>query len=893
MAILRILHAPRSPKNEEEKKTVDCDSDDDQQTLIANEPTCKSPLVRLLQIGSLPGKTKRRSYITKRRDLPETNERRKSVEEALESALDKPVSSPRRSLFGRRRKKSADDSSPMKKFFGFATLDDCDSDDDDNDDNCTQPTCSQGSVGSAPIWPPPPPPTKKVVQVKRKSLKKQAKTKDAMQFSPSLEEARPIQPYLSHPRSQAISRYPTLSRSKSAEPKTESPPQELSTRSNSIRSLNSKRNSKKSPRTKPRSCSSVSLPVKTSPKKHSRSSSGCSVDGLSSRHYREKAPKTLQHFRSSASLDLTPSPSRAKEFNYPLSLNMTPHRTKSIPLPMKPKLYAPSDSSSAIDVRHSRLARPRHSRSSIDGMPAPSRRPRRLTRTRSPTSSVRRHRRKSEEEDVDCPRQLTQTRSPSPPVHRRCRSQSGDDVVECPRQLTQTQSPSPPVHRRCRSQSGDEVVECPRQSTQTQSPSPPVHRRCPSESEDGVVECPRQLTQTQSPSPPVHRRCRSQSEDGVVECPRQLTPTRSPSPPVHRRCRRQSEDDVVECPRQLTRSPSPVHPRCPSQSEDDVVECPRQLTRSPSPVHPRYLSESEDDVVECPRQLTLTRSPSPVHPRCPSESEDGVVECPRQLTQSQSPSPPVHRRCPSESEDGVAECPRQSRQTRNHSPPVHRRCSSQSVDIPTSRSTPALIDLDVHPLYLDLEDASEYSILLDDLTPVIHHETPSESKHEPDEPSFGASMILEDLEQEEPSSSSHNSSSIDFGLLMGHMQVLQSLEQLTKVKAAAVSSTVRYSLRDRRLRARLLLLAALEQDRLEDFQGCYQLSDPDVLTIGMHIQLCQELHEDIRWDLIFQILFPEPHYNSKIWDPLESLVAMVLEEDDLSCESSVVEESKR
>lgn len=154
-------------------------------------------------------------------------------------------------------------------------------------------------------------------------------------------------------------------------------------------------------------------------------------------------------------------------------------------------------------------------------------------------------------------------------------------------------------------------------------------------------------------------------------------------------------------------------------------------------------------------------------------------------------------------------------------------------------------------------------------------------------------MTLEDLKHEEPSSSSHNSSSIDFGLLMGHMQVLQSLEQLTKIKATAVSSTIRYSLRDRRLRARLLLLAALEQDRLEDFQVCYQLSEPDVLTIGMHIQLCQDLHEDIRWDLIFQILFPEPHYNAKIWDPLEALVAIVLEEDDLSSESSVVEESKR
>jgi hypothetical protein len=126
---------------------------------------------------------------------------------------------------------------------------------------------------------------------------------------------------------------------------------------------------------------------------------------------------------------------------------------------------------------------------------------------------------------------------------------------------------------------------------------------------------------------------------------------------------------------------------------------------------------------------------------------------------------------------------------------------------------------------------------------------------------------LEVLEQES-SSSSHNSSSIDFSLLTGHMQVLRSLEQLTKVKAAVVSLTIRYSLRDHCLRARLLLLVALEQDQSKDLQVCYQLPESDVLTIGMHIQLCQELREDIHWDLIFQILFHEPHYNAKIWDPL-------------------------
>jgi hypothetical protein len=147
-----------------------------------------------------------------------------------------------------------------------------------------------------------------------------------------------------------------------------------------------------------------------------------------------------------------------------------------------------------------------------------------------------------------------------------------------------------------------------------------------------------------------------------------------------------------------------------------------------------------------------------------------------------------------------------------------------------------------------------------------------------------SSLHLDDLIQEkeacarEPASESSDNSSIDSGLLIGHMQVLQSLEQLTKTKAPAPA--FRNPLKDRRLRARLQLLSALEHDRLEEFQAYYNLSQEDIMSIGMHVHLCSELNENIHWDLIFQIMFPGSQFNNEIWDPLKSLVALALEEDD-------------
>jgi hypothetical protein len=170
----------------------------------------------------------------------------------------------------------------------------------------------------------------------------------------------------------------------------------------------------------------------------------------------------------------------------------------------------------------------------------------------------------------------------------------------------------------------------------------------------------------------------------------------------------------------------------------------------------------------------------------------------------------------------------------------------------------------------DEEEHDDDSCLSLPLDEIISEDDVEKSKKQ--EESLTPSMYLEN-------------SSIDLGLLIGHMQVLQSLESLTQTKALA--SVGHCALKDRRLRARLHLLGAIERESLEEFQECYQLSDEDVLTIAMHIELCQELDEDVQWDLIFQILFPEPHWNNKIWDPLESLVALALEEDDyLSFSSS-------
>jgi hypothetical protein len=145
-----------------------------------------------------------------------------------------------------------------------------------------------------------------------------------------------------------------------------------------------------------------------------------------------------------------------------------------------------------------------------------------------------------------------------------------------------------------------------------------------------------------------------------------------------------------------------------------------------------------------------------------------------------------------------------------------------------------------------------------------------------------SSLHLEELVQEkkecsrQPAAESSDNNSMDFGLLIGHMQVLQSLEQLiiTKPPAPVFPNPIK----DRRWQARLQLLSALKDERLEEFQAYYHLSQEDIMSIGLHVHLCQELNDTIQWDLIFQILFPDSQQNIKTWDPLESLVDFCYDE---------------
>ena len=121
-------------------------------------------------------------------------------------------------------------------------------------------------------------------------------------------------------------------------------------------------------------------------------------------------------------------------------------------------------------------------------------------------------------------------------------------------------------------------------------------------------------------------------------------------------------------------------------------------------------------------------------------------------------------------------------------------------------------------------------------------------------------------------SQTNNSSTIDSSLMVAHLNMLQSLENLTNEYASE------NPVKDKKLRSRLQLLAALERDRMGEFQKHYQLSDEDLETIEMHVRLCQKLNEDVHWDLVFEIMFPPPQINDIVLDALETAVNVTLEQ---------------
>lgn len=166
--------------------------------------------------------------------------------------------------------------------------------------------------------------------------------------------------------------------------------------------------------------------------------------------------------------------------------------------------------------------------------------------------------------------------------------------------------------------------------------------------------------------------------------------------------------------------------------------------------------------------------------------------------------------------------------------------------------------------------------------------------------------------------------SIDVNLLIGHMQVLQSLEKLTHIKASQsvlgigesgdgddddgrssglssylpdvhrrqpqnltkipsssssstsndpTTTSTTTDMQDQRcIQARVDLLAALHDNSMDVFQSHYGLADGDILTIELHADLCDHLKEEISWELIYQILFPQSQLFTKkaTWDPLKS-----------------------
>ena len=193
-------------------------------------------------------------------------------------------------------------------------------------------------------------------------------------------------------------------------------------------------------------------------------------------------------------------------------------------------------------------------------------------------------------------------------------------------------------------------------------------------------------------------------------------------------------------------------------------------------------------------------------------------------------------------------------------------------------------------------EINESSMDLAELTSSLHikegaETTAEETREKEDEQSIAACVTPPKTDPNMTHSNRNNESSIDLALLIGHMQVVQSLEDLMKVRGKeAEQSSVKkkknqLSLKEKRLQARWGLVAALESDMQakEFFRRQYDLSEDEMGIITTHLTLCEELHDDIRWDLIFQIIFPDAGVRwdlvNRVIDPVDVLVAMALQEE--------------
>jgi uncharacterized protein (DUF924 family) len=132
-----------------------------------------------------------------------------------------------------------------------------------------------------------------------------------------------------------------------------------------------------------------------------------------------------------------------------------------------------------------------------------------------------------------------------------------------------------------------------------------------------------------------------------------------------------------------------------------------------------------------------------------------------------------------------------------------------------------------------------------------------------------------------------------WGLLMtsriGHKQVVHTLEDLKKKSQKETDfqalplqqqkTQVRWELQDSMSSA----LSGNHIETLKFLQSRYGLCDEDLQVISSHFALCQETNQDIRWDLVFGIIFPDSGVDWDHWDrivdPLGILVACALKED--------------
>jgi hypothetical protein len=127
------------------------------------------------------------------------------------------------------------------------------------------------------------------------------------------------------------------------------------------------------------------------------------------------------------------------------------------------------------------------------------------------------------------------------------------------------------------------------------------------------------------------------------------------------------------------------------------------------------------------------------------------------------------------------------------------------------------------------------------------------------------------------------------GSRVGNMQVFPTLEDLkTSTQKESDIQALPLPQQKTQLRRELQdsMSSGLSENHIETLkflQSRYGLCDEDLQVISSHLALCQETNQDIRWDLVFGIIFPDSDVDWDHWDrivdPLGILVACALKEE--------------